>query len=328
MRLAGLLVCLLCAGAAQAQRIEACDAFDGLQYPAADMPSAAEAADLVKCSPTSLYYGIGTKFDYQKARLCDFVQKEKGAYYYSSAVLMMVYANGQGVSRNYELAKKAACDIDGAAPAEIEARLGHLDRMRLGQAGSQPRIDVCDDITSGVAGGYCAGIRSSMADQEREQVFESLTVNWNADSRKAFTELRKKAQQFAEARSGGEVSKGGTAQAAFMTEEEDRQKRDFLKSLRDFDAGRLPVASQRDFLAADRELNEVYQWLKRTKDSEYYGEVKFADIVATQRVWLAYRDEWVAFGKVRYPAVADYAWKAYFTRKRTEMLKKLLTQRS
>ena len=71
-------------------------------------------------------------------------------------------------------------------------------------------------------------------------------------------------------------------------------KADALASLRAFEAGKLPSYSQDDWQRAERAAK---------------GNMPAA--------WLAYRDAWIALGKLRYPAVAPHAWKAYFTLKRT-----------
>ena len=324
MRLAGLLVCLLWLGAARAHDVAACEPYERLQYPSADQPSAPQAASLAKCSADSHYYGIGAPVDYTKARLCAFVA-EDAPYQPSKGVLMMVYANGLGVPRDYGLAKKAACETF-AAQAETEARLQHLERMQLGKAGPAPKIDLCDDITSGEMGGYCASVHSSLATQERERAFVALTATWSKEGREAFARLRAKADGFIEAR-GAEVDRTGSARVAFVVEAQDRQRADLLQSLRAFEAGELPGMSREEFAAADREMNAVYQQLRRSKDVDFPGAVRMADILQAQRSWLAYRDEWVRFGKVRYPAVADFAWEGYFTRKRTGMLRELLRGR-
>jgi hypothetical protein len=40
-------------------------------------------------------------------------------------LLTMIYANGKGAARNFDLALKFACEVDGA-PAENGYRLEHL----------------------------------------------------------------------------------------------------------------------------------------------------------------------------------------------------------
>ena len=113
----------------------------------------------------------------------------------------------------------------------------------------------------------------------------------------------------------------GTEEAARLLED------DFLLSLQEFEAGKLPSFSLDEFARADLELNQVYQRLKAQKDPAYVGAIVFEEIQKAQRSWLAYRDAWVAFGKVRYPSVAPHSWKTYFTRKRVAMLRALETER-
>jgi uncharacterized protein YecT (DUF1311 family) len=321
----GLIAYLFAAGLAHAADAPQCERYKGLQFPAADKPSSAEAAALGKCSPTALYYGTGGKVDFVKARHCAFMQPDE-TFDPSNGVLMMVYANGQGVPRNYELAKKAACET-WSAPAELEARFEHLKRMQSDAARPSPKMDLCDDITSGLMGGVCESIRVDLATRDREIVFEKLTSKWAQGSRDALAKLRSKAEVFFVARAGGEVDQSGSARVAFLLKEENRLRTDFLRSLQAFEAGRLPSVGKREFAETDRELNAAYQRLRRTKDPEYAGAVKMVEIVAAQRVWLDYRDEWVKFGRERYPAVSHEAWMAYFTGKRVRMLRELLKGR-
>jgi hypothetical protein len=174
--------------------------------------------------------------------------------------------------------------------------------------------------------GYCARIESGLADQTREQKFARLTSNWNVTEQGAFQNLKKQAETFIAARSDLEVDQSGTARVAEVLEEASTQKEDLLKSLQDFEAGNLPTLSMDDYVDLDRELNQVYLKLKQAKDPEF-DTVKMADIQRTQRAWLAYRDAWARFGKAKYPSIPAYAWKAYLTKKRTEMLKELLVER-
>lgn len=284
-------------------------------YPFPHRPTAEQAKALKDCDADALYYGIGVHFDYVKARHCALTKDNHD-------VLMMLYANGLGVPRNYPMAKMAACRAQ-AAPAETGGRLEHLARMQTGKEGPSPKIDICDDATSGMLGGRCAVIQSGLKEQEREGRIESLITRWSSTEKQAFQQMRKHAEAFFTARSNNEVDQSGTLRTAFVVEERDTLVDDWLESLREFEAGKLPASSAEDFAAADRELNQAFQSLKGGKDPEYAGAVKFAGIQEAQRSWLAYRDAWVAFGKVRYPKVAPHAWKTYFTRKRIPMLKDL-----
>lgn len=281
-------------------------------YPFPHRPTAEQAKALQDCDADKLYYGIGQHYDYVKARHCAFAKDNHD-------VLMMLYANGHGVPRNYVVAKMAACRAE-SAPAETSGRLEHLARMQTGKEGPSPKIDLCDDATSGFLAGRCASISGALKDQERDDKIERLSVRWSDAEKSALQQLRKKFAAFVEARSRGEVDLSGTARAAFVREEANTLQDDFLQSLLDFEAGKLPAFSQDELARTDKELNQVYQRVKAQKDPAYSGAIVFEEIQAAQRSWLAYRDAWAAFGKVRYPSVAPHAWKAYFTRKRVAML--------
>lgn len=298
-----------------------CKRLEKVEYPEPDKPTAEQEKELKNCDAENFYYGIKTEIDFIKARHCAFsTQNRVRAPNYG--VLMMLYANGQGVTQNYTIAKKATCNAEGA-PAEIVGRMQHLRNMEAGKEGAHPEIDFCNDITSGYMQGYCAWIWSELADQAREQKFVKLTSSWNVTSQTAFRKLKKHAESFITERSFSEVDQSGTARGALVALEDVTQKEDFLKTLQDFEAGDLPRFSQDDYVKLNRELNQVYQQLKRKKDLDF-GTVEMDGVQRVQRSWLAYRDAWVKFGKAKYPSVPEYAWKAYFTKKRTEMLKGLI----
>ncbi|MDD3182991.1 MAG: hypothetical protein PHD48_09335, partial [Alphaproteobacteria bacterium] len=105
-----------------------CDKAHERVYPPQDSPLPADSTALRGCSSRNLYYGIKTPVDYKKARACAFVEVQNeetvGAY-----VLMMVYANGYGVSKDLDLALKGACE-GGGDPAEIKRRVQHLTELK------------------------------------------------------------------------------------------------------------------------------------------------------------------------------------------------------
>lgn len=240
-------------------------------YPFSHRPTAEQTAALKDCDADKLYYGIGVHFDYLKARHCAFAKD-------SHDVLMMLYANGLGVPRNYAVAKMAACRADALAP-ETEARLARLTRMQTGREGPSPKIDICDDAASSHLMARCSALRLDLADQERDARVDTLSARWSDAERAALRELRRRAEDSA-------------------------QKEEILGSLLEFEAGKLPSFTADDAARAEREMNQL----------------KIA--VERQRNWLAYREAWLALGKLRYPSVAPHAWKAYFANKRIAMFKK------
>ena len=81
------------------------------------------------------------------------------------------------------------------------------------------------------------------------------------------------------------------------------QIEEILSSLQEFEAGKLPSFTAEDAAGAEREMSQM----KISPDR--------------QRGWLAYRDAWLALGKLRYPSVAPHAWKAYFAKRRIAAIK-------
>jgi hypothetical protein len=65
------------------------------------------------------------------------------------------------------VAQRFACKVSGAAEAEIDGRLAHLEKLRT----SPGKIDICDDITSGLMGGYCAEVQARFRQRDREARF-------------------------------------------------------------------------------------------------------------------------------------------------------------
>src|ERR1700761_8368558 len=81
------------------------------------------------CDSAASYYGVGRPVDYALARACAFVElsepRDKSMNLLAGPdVLSMVYANGEGVSADLELATRFVCMNEWSSPAETEA---HLD---------------------------------------------------------------------------------------------------------------------------------------------------------------------------------------------------------
>ncbi|MFC0252533.1 lysozyme inhibitor LprI family protein [Massilia consociata] len=324
---------VLCTGAraqvSGAAHERECARLAPLAYPAAHQPGPAQQAGLAQCSATDAYYGNGSPADYRRARHCAFLAKpDDQPFRMDRGILMMLYANGQGVARDYPLARKAACEA-GGAPAEIEARLAHLGRMASGEAGARPKIDICDDITSGYMGGLCAAIASDLRARETGAMFARLTASWTAPEKAALARLERAAKSFIEERSGLEVDMTGTARTAFYIEERDSQWEAFRASLAAFEGGALPRHTAAEHALADARLNTVYRALMAMPEPVLHdGTIRNEGIRHVQRRWLAYRDAWVAFGRVKYPQVPALAWNTYFTLQRTRMLEELAAWRN
>lgn len=289
--------------------------------PAADRPTRAEAQALSGCDSEKLYYGIGVKADPVKARQCAFLEAGRGddSVFGGRTMLMMVYANGRGAARNLDVAIHLACGIEGA-PAESHGRVTHLAALRHKPAAGD--FDYCEDITSGLAGGYCASHEESVAGAKREAAYAQLTATWTPTHRQALARLRAAHKAFAEASGEGEVDHGGTLRAAMEIGAEEKLRDELLAMLRQLQAGRAPAYGHALYVAADAALNAAYRkQLQGVEANSGPGAVTRQGIQSAQRAWLAYRDAFLAFAAARYPAVPRESLATWLTLKRIEMWK-------
>ena len=118
---------------------------------------------------------------------------------------------------DFRLARRFACEA-GGAPAEVEARLAHLAAMESSDDPDR-RIDVCDDITSGMMAGLCAERDARASADARRATQDAMLAQWNVQDRTAWFALRRAADAFFEARLQGEVDVSGAAHGAFIVGE-------------------------------------------------------------------------------------------------------------
>ena len=284
-------------------------------YPPLDQPS----GRVQPCEATAFYYGLGQPVDDNQARLCAFAELDYG-------VLAMLYANGRGVTRDYAVARKAVCDDTTAAPAETEGRLKRIARMEADAAHQARGFDVCDDATSGSMTGWCSELRARRNAPERDARLSKLSASWLAPQQAAFAGLRQALKAFVDARDG-EVDKRGTLRDAMMTAEEERQRDAFVDLVERAEAGRVRAATPAHAKAQDERLNATWTRLKATRDTDM-TTVTMKDILAAQRAWLKYRDAWVRFAALHYPALPAPTWIALLTEQREKELEELLEDRA
>jgi uncharacterized protein YecT (DUF1311 family) len=320
---------------------EICEKATNAPLPAADEPTASEIAGLKNCSSRDLYYGVKVPQDYAAARKCAFIERsarKDGDFTFEiagPAVLMMLYANGDGVSKNLGLALKFACEA-GGAPAEIDARLAHIETLERSPNGKGLQgcertdakntpyckgvLDICDDITSGAMSGVCASLRSDIDEQKAAAEFSKITQTFTPAQTALFAALEEKARKYFDAHASNEIDLSGTARGEFYIEARDAMMRGFRRDVVEMEQGKAPQETPATFIAADRKLNEVYaKTLKQTFD----GTISKDGVRNTQRAWLPYRDAFVQFAASRYPNVSADSVKTLLTRARTNTLEKI-----
>jgi uncharacterized protein YecT (DUF1311 family) len=234
-------------------------------------------------------------------------------------MLMTIYANGRGARRDLDVAIHLACGIEGA-PAESHGRVTHLASLRAGQAAQGSEFHYCNDVTSGLAAGYCAGHASSIAQAARDAELVRLTAGWGADERAAFALLREAFEAYAEAHANsGDMT--GTLRMALWISARDGARDEFLATLRRLEAREVPSAAAAQFRTADAALNSAWRALMRSElPNQGIGGPTREGLREAQRAWIRYRDAFIAFAALRYPQVGRSAVAALLTRQRTALL--------
>jgi len=282
------------------------------------------------CDSNQLYYGVdgnGRGADFIAARACAYRERaaKDDGQFSGAMILTMVYANGLGVSRNIPLAKRFACELDGA-PAEMDGRLAHLDAIGKGKP-DKGRFDICDDITSGYMMGVCSEEAADFAKVRREDRLRAIVRTWTPAQQASFAALRKAADAFFDASSDGEIDQTGTARGALVTEAREALADGFLTALEGFEKGLVPKPGPAALKAEDAGLNTAYKTrlaeiAKAEKDGEKGpGSVTAAGVRDAQRKWLVYREAWVKLGATRYPTVPADAWRAWLSHQRAELIR-------
>jgi hypothetical protein len=156
--------------------------------PRRDYPTPAQATALKGCDGEALLYGIGRPADPGKARHCALLQRQapRGEfldYFAGAGILSVIYANGRGVPKNLDIATHMACGVSDA-PAATDGRVQHLASLRT--KAEAAAFGICDDATSGAAGGNCAYHEAKLAEQARNRRIAALSRGWSATQRALF----------------------------------------------------------------------------------------------------------------------------------------------
>jgi uncharacterized protein YecT (DUF1311 family) len=272
-----------------------------------------------RCDAAELYYDTRNQpasgeRDWQKVRACAFQAND-------AAVLMMLYANGEGVAPNLNLATKYACRIDSPA-AEMKGRLAHLRRRA---AASASGFDVCDDVTSGERLGLCAALRERRREQQRSAQLAAATRHWSEKEQLGFEMASKALHYFAQSRYDHETDLSGNFNRTLQIDAMAAELDQFVNDLADFESGKVPRLSEAEYQSLDDKLQQTYRQFMAASPAaaSYLGTIRKTGVEKTQRAWLAYRDAMELFGALKYPAAPSSGWKALVTSRRLKQLAEL-----
>ncbi|MRV71305.1 hypothetical protein GJ700_06170 [Duganella sp. FT92W] len=298
-----------------------CMAVQHVQPPARDLPAASALHGLRHCGAQDRYYDTrervaASPLAWDQVRHCAVAEHD-------AAVLMMLYANGYGVSRNHELALKYACSMP-AAPAEMDARVAHLKERTDHH---DPAVfDQCDDVTSSHMGTFCAAIQERLDSRERNGKVVAIIKAWPLAQQAVAAKLQAALDVFAASRADQETDMSGGLRAALAIEARGFELDQFARDLQEAEKGHLPRYTPQQYQQLERKLGDVFERLMERRVGQPgshlvgHGTVTKDGVRITQQAWQAYRDAWVALGAARYPNVAPHAWKALLTQRRIEQL--------
>ncbi|RPH62156.1 MAG: DUF1311 domain-containing protein [Acidobacteria bacterium] len=297
--------------------------------PVRDLPTAEATGSLAKCSATDLYYDT---LDNPRARIDDWTQVRVCAFATNdTGVLMMLYANGFGVSRDPSIALKYACSTFSAL-AEMRGRVSYFaDQLRDAGTADVGRVfDICDHITSGLGAGECMLIESRRAASRRRARLDHITNDWTEAQKNVLRAAEESLRAFADAHGIEETDYQGTAAAAFAIAAEEDEMELFLADIEKLEGGILPAYDQSQSQRLDDALHDLFESLMQpevfngSNGRLGYTTVAKEGLQKTQTAWLQYRDKWAAFGQARYPSVERYAWTAMITERRIKQLEGIL----
>jgi formylmethanofuran dehydrogenase subunit E len=301
-----------------------CEPYARIKEPASDLPTTRDHQALASCNSYDLYFGFERAPDLVKARKCAYIEREAGkrfpdVVFGAAGLLTMIYANGKGADRNFDLAVKFACEI---SEGSDDSRIRHLLELK-DQHWTGNDFNLCDDDGSGFMQGLCAGLGEDFKQAERIRKLSAIAEKWTAAEKAALRELQKAAKVFFEASSQYEVDLSGTARGAYQMEAMASLNDDFAAAVERFEKEQLPKFSAADFSKADIELNSVYTKIQAKPNPAAIEEISPSGIKMAQRAWLRYREAWVKFGQLKYPTVSPESWRTWLTQERVKKLKEL-----
>lgn len=272
------------------------------------------------CDAGALYYDAlnlpeAGKADWEKVRACAVRTQAHG-------VLMMLYANGAGMTPNFDLALKYACSIQSPVD-EMKARVQHLRRRASGD--DRAALDVCDDVASADKRGQCAAVRERQRDKSRAAQLATIARGWSAKEQLGLEMATKAVQYFAQHRVDYETDTGSGAARSLQLDTQALELDTFSADVLDAEAGKAPRFSEAEFAALEDKMNETYRrfMLTRPASASYLGTIRKTGVEKTQRAWLAYRDAMELFGSIRHPQVPGSGWRALLTARRLKQLSEL-----
>jgi hypothetical protein len=296
-----------------------CASVKDVPLPAADRPTAAEQKELAHCSSADAFYGFGQPADFVKARKCAYDEIARGdkTVLGGKAILMMIYANGKGVPKNYDVALNLACSL-GDAPGDAAGRVYEINRLKTGNMVGG-NVSICDHSSGRVLYEQCAILGERFDKIARDKKLAELASSWSERDKKALHVLWEEVERFSREQANDAIN----LEPTFEVQEEAALKEHALSMLEQLERGELPQFSTKELLQAEAAEKAAYDRTQHGTVSKW-GTVTSDSVKKSEEEWLRYCDAWLTFGKQRYPKVSQESWKTWLNQERAYMLNKLL----
>ena len=309
-----------------------CSAYASIALPA-EAEGVAVPTTPPACASYRSYRGIGRPVNYSEARACAWQerlaqkadlgqnQEEPNAWVVGgSLILADIYFNGAGVKRNIPLAMRFACESE-----EGMATLALPDVAKFnGSPGAHGPFEYCDYASSTFMMNFCNSYLSEIDDDGRSRYYNSLKSSMTLEQKEAFEKLFAAQNAYIEAHAS-EVDQGGTIRGIRTLGSQGILKDQFHMELVHFERKKWPALSDNQVKMADAFLHREYektlkQLRTQTEEEIDGGAVTAEHLSSVEATWEKYRNAWVAFARLRYPAAVPVI-RAEITRARYRFLK-------
>ena len=289
-----------------------CESSKKTPFPSDDLPTDKDRQALKDCSSSVLY--TGDEFlrpDFEKARKCAYIERENNFEMLGgSGVLAMIYANGEGVQTNIDLALRFMCEEPNPVNA-LGAAITFLIARKSDK--SNASFNICDYAWSTQETTICRDPSKHVEAWKKN--IHAMHGSWSTQDINQYTELEKAAEAFI-SRAGeveywdwcsGMFCSGGGLEAVKETA---RLWATFYRTLViQLENGEMPPITSQSFKQVDADLNHVYHEIvaetqKRQNEVAYYinpvNLKPLDELKAAELAWIRYRDAWDGFGNLRY----------------------------
>jgi TPR repeat protein len=283
-----------------------------------------------QCDEQALYYGFGQSPDYPAALQCAYRHRAYpdaplNTYLEGPGTLAMLYANGDGVPRDYALAIRFACEIANRGGSNTEERIGVLEALRDGKLPAGTAFDLCDEQMSGAMGAYCSELSEKQADVGRARRIAAIAAHLPQPAQAMLAALEADENAFEQARMKGEYpGGGGSGSVGFALDDQNKLREQFVINLERFSSGRLPKASAATRQLAQRELDVTYAAaLAVPRDPNApFGSPTVNGLRATEAAWEQLFEQWMRFVPAAFPNLSEDSAATELLRLRIHQVKK------